>query len=243
MLMVVFVIVLLAAVALGALAWRLIQDEKRRSDARVAALVASLDEAAGDTFADAPTAPVTPLARADGEPAVRGELFEPARDEASGFSRLVAVALVAVVLFTGVAAAWMISSVPSDPTQSAHAVAGAPLELLSLSSTRRGAELSVSGVVRNPSEGTQLQGVAAVVLFFDERGGFLTSARAPLDLRVLAPGETSPFQLSVAAPEGTSRYRVSFRFDEGGIVSHVDRRPTQFQPGAAESPAIRRAGL
>jgi hypothetical protein len=240
MLMIAFVIVLLAAVALGALAWRLFQDEKRRSDARVAALVASSIEDADEAFADAPTAPITPLGDID---LARPLFTEPAREEASGFSRLVAVALVAVVLFTGVAAAWMISSVPSDPTGSAQTVAGAPLELLSLSSTRRGAELSVTGEVRNPSEGTPLEGVAAVVLFFDERGGLLTSARAPLGLRVLAPGETSPFQLSVAAPEGTSRYRVSFRFDEGGIVSHVDRRPTRFQPGAAESPAIRRAGL
>jgi hypothetical protein len=241
MLMIVAVIAVVAAAGLGALAWRLTQDERRRSEARVAALIASLD-------ADPDEAPfvgdfAAPLPNED-PVVVRGDLFaEPTREESTGFSRLVAVGLIAVVLFTGVAAAWMVAGAPEDPTRSAHATPSEPLELLSLSSARRGAELSVTGLVRNPQAGARLEGVAAVVLFFDAQGGFLTSARTPLGLRVLTPGETSPFELTVTAPEGTSRYRVSFRFDEGGLVSHVDRRPTQFQPGAPESPAIRRAGL
>lgn len=241
MLMGIAVVAVVAAAALGTLVWRMTREEQRRSDARVAALVASV-EAAGplEAIADAPTAPVTPLADVE---LARPLFVEPARDEADGFSRLVAVGLVAVVLFTGVAAAWMFSSAPPDHAPVAQVAAGEPLELLSLSSARRGPELSVNGLVRNPTAGARLEGVTAVVLFFDERGGFLTSARAPLGTRVLTPGETSPFQLTVTAPEATSRYRVSFRFDAGGIVSHVDRRPAQLEHGAPESPAVRRAGL
>jgi hypothetical protein len=243
MLIVVTMMAVLAAVALGALAWRMAQDERRRSDARVAALVASLEAAPeAEALADAPTLPATPFGEIDVE--LRRPLFvEPARDEADGFSRLLAVGLVAVVLFTGVAAAWLFTGAPVDPTPSAQAGVSEPIELLSLSSSRRGPELSVDGLVRNPSAGTRLEGIAAVVLFFDDRGGFLTSARAPLNLRVLSPGESSPFHLTVTAPEGTSRYRVSFRIGEGGIVSHVDRRPARLEHGAPESPAVRRAGL
>ena len=240
----ILVIALLAASALGALAWHTAQAEQERSDARVAALVASVEaEEPMEALADAPTTPVTPL----GEVELTRPLFAaPAPDEADGFSRLVAVGLVAVVLFTGVTAAWLFTGTPpaaGQPVAGPAQVSSEPLELLSLSTARRGAELSVNGLVRNPAAGARLEGLAAVVLFFDDRGGFLTSARAPLDARVLTPGESSPFQLTVTAPEGTSRYRVSFRFDAGGIVSHVDRRPSSIERGAPESSAVRRAGI
>jgi hypothetical protein len=241
MLMLVAVIAAVAAAVLGVLAWRMAQEEQQRSDARVAALVASLEaDEPIDALADAPTAPVTPL----GDVELARPLFAPApREEADGFSRLVAVGLVAVVLFTGVAAAWVLTGLPTETAPVAQTTASEPLELLSLSSARRGAELSVNGLVRNPGAGARLEGVAAVVLLFDDGGGFLTSASVPLDSRVLTPGESSPFQLTLPAPDGTSRYRISFRFGAGGVVSHVDRRTDAPTSGAPEPPAVRQAGL
>ena len=84
--------------------------------------------------------------------------------------------------------------------------------------------LTISGLVRNPRGGVPQERLTAVVFFFDGQGGFLSSTRAPLDYRALAPGEESPFQLSAPAPAGVARYRVSFRRDEGAVVPHVDRR-------------------
>ena len=84
--------------------------------------------------------------------------------------------------------------------------------------------LTISGLVRNPRGGVPQERLTAVVFFFDGQGGFLSSTRAPLDYRALAPGDESPFQLSAPAPPGVARYRVSFRRDEGAVVPHVDRR-------------------
>jgi hypothetical protein len=113
----------------------------------------------------------------------------------------------------------------SPTAASATATAsGAPLELVALKQVRDGDALTISGVVRNPHEGAPVERIAAVISFFDGAGAQLTSVRAPLDFRTLAPGDESPFQVTTTVPAGVSRYRVSFRRDEGTIVPHVDRR-------------------
>ncbi len=109
------------------------------------------------------------------------------------------------------------------------------LELMSLRQEMQDGTLTISGLVRNPRGGVPQERLTAVVFFFDGQGGFLSSTRAPLDYRALAPGEESPFQLSAPAPAGVARYRVSFRRDEGAIVPHVDRRQ-QVQQSLHESP-------
>jgi hypothetical protein len=85
--------------------------------------------------------------------------------------------------------------------------------------------------------------LTAVVFFFDGQGGFLSSTRAPLDYRALAPGEESPFQLSAPAPPGVARYRVSFRRDEGAVVPHVDRRQQVQQQQGQQSQTGQRTAL
>jgi len=113
------------------------------------------------------------------------------------------------------------SPAAASPTASAGR---APLELVALKQVRDGDALTISGVVRNPHEGAPIDRIAAVISFFDGTGAQLTSVRAPLDFRTLAPGDESPFQVTTTVPAGVSRYRVSFRRDEGTIVPHVDRR-------------------
>ena len=112
---------------------------------------------------------------------------------------------------------------PSDRPQAATAAPPQALELLSLAHTRSGGSVTVSGLVRNPAGATGRDEVAAVVFLFDRSGAFLSSARAPLDYRVLAPGDESPFVVVVPRGESVARYRVSFRSGDS-MVPHVDRR-------------------
>jgi hypothetical protein len=162
-----------------------------------------------------------------------------ADDDRVGWSRhALAVAAVAAVMIGAVIAFWSIGRLMEPAadragTVAARAGAGAgangavtttALELMSLRQEMQDGTLTISGLVRNPRGGVPQERLTAVVFFFDGQGGFLSSTRAPLDYRALAPGEESPFQLSAPAPAGVARYRVSFRRDEGAIVPHVDRR-------------------
>lgn len=261
MMLLITLVSLTAAAALGTLAWRLAQDERRRSDARVATLTASL---LADAASDAEREP---------QPGSAGQrdALDLALDSWSGESRashldsdtagdadaarpLLAAAGVATAVFvTAAAIAWVGARAFDPPTAPAVAAApSAPLELLALTSTRRGADITVAGLVRNPAAGSRLDGVSAVVLFFDARGAFLTSARARLDVTALAPGGDCPFLVRAAAPDEVSRYRVSFRADSGNLVEHVDRRsPSDERDGdqrgrnthGMPDAAVRRAGL
>ena len=126
-----------------------------------------------------------------------------------------------------------------------QAPAAAPLELLSLTSTRRGAELSVAGLVRNPSTGGALERVAAVVLFFDERGGFLTSARAPLDVAVDRARRGVPLPAS-PSPRPTARAAIasaSAPKKAASCPTSIGVGRARGQPGAADvaGRAMRRA--
>jgi hypothetical protein len=167
-----------------------------------------------------------------------------ADDSRVGWPRhVLAVAAVAAVMIGAVIAFWTIGRLMEPAadrpgTVATRAGAGAAvngangangavttaLELMSLNQEMQDGKLTISGLVRNPRGGVPQERLTAVVFFFDGQGGFLSSTRAPLDYRALAPGDESPFQLSAPAPAGVARYRVSFRRDEGAIVPHIDRR-------------------
>jgi hypothetical protein len=315
-LIVVTLVSIALAIAMGILTWRLLQEERLRSDARVAALEQGLAETMQDAYvtqsavsstvtraatteaassfaastpgtprndlftrddtdwlAHFPASPLRPAttngaAERPIEPIERrafaaDEAERVARDEASdvvadtvvnangglfgqisevddhggGWSRrALAIAAVAAVVIGSLLAFWTIGRLmepASDRPETIAAragaganggAAGAALELMSLRQEMQDGTLTISGLVRNPRAGVPQERLTAVVFFFDGQGGFLSSTRAPLDYRALAPGEESPFQLSAPAPPGVARYRVSFRRDEGAVVPHVDRR-------------------
>jgi type II secretory pathway pseudopilin PulG len=172
-----------------------------------------------------------------------------ADDHHVGWPRhVLAVAAVAAVMIGVVIAFWTIGRVMEPAADRAGTIAtrtgdgvaanGAvtsALELMSLRQEMQDGTLTISGLVRNPHGGVPQERLTAVVFFFDGQGGFLSSTRAPLDYRALAPGEESPFQLSAPAPAGVARYRVSFRRDEGAVVPHIDRRQ-QVQQGVQGGP-------
>ncbi len=152
-----------------------------------------------------------------------------------GGGRQHSLAIVAAVLFVGLATGvvWMMSG-PRGTTAAAVG-SNMPLELVSLRHDRQNTKLAVSGLVRNPLTGRAVERLSAVVFLFDARGTFVTSATAPVDFMKLGGGDESPFVVAIDAPATVARYRVSFRTNDG-VVPHLDRRGAPIATGA-EQPA------
>lgn len=230
---------LIVAATMTLIAWRASAETRRRSAARVAALSEAIHAEPASLFAaDLPLR----------SPASR-ELFATSDVGAGRRSRRIAAGIALAVLAVGAAAALTVvagagfmrrpddrSSVrvqesAAEPSQSVAAQrplpAPATIDLVALGHERDGDGLIVRGVVRNPSAGSPLARVTAVVFLFNHDGGFITSARAALDQPTLAPGGESGFRIAVADAANVSRYRVSFRTDDR-VIPHVDRRgPSQ----------------
>ena len=237
LLLVTLVSMLLAAI-MSVVAWHSSREERRRSEARIAALAAEIhDEPA--------------MRQAAAEPS--GDLFA-ARQPAQGGFRFAAVAAGGLFVCGSAAALAVVSSnassnassTASGPASSravyaaadrsipivpanverrtdASNAAAVPVELVALGYERDGDRLIVRGMVRNPSSGTPLDRVTAVVLMFKEDGGFLGSGRATVETPALGPGGETAFAVTVPGANAVGRYRVSFR-SEDRIVPHIDRR-------------------
>jgi len=242
---------LAAAAGFGFLSWRVGREERQREQARVAALATAMsgpsairgrDEAPpqsilrgfaetgirlGETFPSEADAP---------EPQVAiGSVFDRATEGLRGRPAIKAgvIAAMVVTIVIGAIIGARISDNAAASTAAAHhdavaTSAPAPLELMSMRHQRQGTTLTVTGLVRNPSQGAAMNGVTAVVFAFDRSGAFLASGRAALDFSALGPGDESPFLVNVANVADVARYRITFR-SGSGIVRHVDRRGNQVQ--------------
>jgi flagellar basal body-associated protein FliL len=243
-LLVVTLVSMLVAVIMSFVAWRVATEERRRSEARVAALAAEIH---GDDFdlrpADVHATPTPTLAPTRG-------LFAAAQPAESS-SRLATVVALGVIVVGSVATlALLLSSSShraanasradhranaisadnhSDATRVANSdtretsVSAVPVELVALGHDRDGDQLTVRGIVRNPSSGLALERLTAVVFLFNRDGNFLASGRATVQSPTLNPGGESTFVVTVAHAADVGRYRVSFRTDDG-VVPHIDRR-------------------
>jgi hypothetical protein len=192
----------------GALWWRLMNQDRLRSAARVAALSNEIDE-----VADSPVdnVSVQPEFLAHEAPVTKGSgLFK----LAVGF----AMAVVVIIVFAMLGA----SRPPANGTTRSAAAHSPALELLSMRHEREGDALTVTGLVRNGGAASADR-LIAVVFAFDRSGNFLASGRAPIEFLSLASGDESPFKVSVPDAGNVGRYRVSFRTD-AGVVRHIDRR-------------------
>jgi hypothetical protein len=167
-----------------------------------------------------------PVAVPDGMFAARASEPAPPR-------RWVALAAVALVVAAGSTAAYGLSgsgplaglSLPAGLISASHSTNGTPLELLSLRhGTNAAGNFTVTGLVQNPMDGREVRSVVAVVYLFDRQGRYFATGRATLEPASLHPGEESPFVVSIADVTEVGRYRVGFRFADGGVVAHVDRR-------------------
>lgn len=238
-------IVLMLAVTVA----RLVRDERRRSEARVAALVAMSGRPEEEpvpepvraapaprprTASPKPSAPKppAPIGDFDLRPSAAiaaAALFAQPERSSVWKPRVVVVAPLALIIL-GAAIAFY----PADPdiaapepaaaATPASASPAAPLELLSLKHSQQADSLTVTGLVQNPRSGTPLSKVFATAFLFAADGSFLASGRAPLDFTTLGPGDESPFVVTVPVKGAVARYRVGFRSADGRVVAHVDRR-------------------
>ena len=186
------------AVACAALAWRTSREARRRSDARVAALAATIDPARGDEPAhiDAPMPkPFNPLAKIG-----------------IGFGAVTAAI---------VAAALVIDAAERHPAAPGPGRTPA-LELVTMQPQRQNGALTVTGLVRNSSERPAVN-IAAEVTVLGTSGEVLATRRAPIRLHSLPPEANSPFSVTIDGIGAAQRYRIAFRGPDG-LVRHVDRR-------------------
>jgi hypothetical protein len=221
------------AAVMAALAWRVAREERRRSDARVAALASEIHH----------DAPGYDLRLRDRAVAQSGDLFTSALPSPSRSRPGVVMALGVFVVCSGLALAVVLSgrhSTAKTSVESGNAPAGsgmhrtpqgnqatardaAPLELIALTHERDADRLTVRGIIRNPASGAEVSRLTAVVFLFDRDGGFVTSGRAAVDAPELVPGADSTFVVTIPGVADVGRYRVSFRTDDR-VVPHLDRR-------------------
>lgn len=238
LLMIATLVALGLAVGMSVVAWKLLRDDRRRGDARVATLEAF-------AAADPPREPAEPSARfaALDDFAPRREapqvlpapaMFVASHERGAPGRRWATVAVVAIVMAGGLAVAYGLHSTrqrdragtaTASTAPIAPAAARPPMALLSLKhDVGRDGTFTVIGLVQNPADGQPLQRVEAVVYLFDDQGNYFAMGRAPLDFTQLRPGEESPFEIRMPNVSHVARYRVGFRMADGEAVSHVDRR-------------------
>jgi hypothetical protein len=244
------------AIGMGAVSARVLREERRRTQARLIALV---QLSANESIAAPPDSGAHACESSHVSPAVHSEPEEPmavsfhARGhsdregvelepcEVRGVSQLfserptpspwpgrfVIIAGAAALVCAVSLIAWSSNSdSATNGTASAQRAAAPPLELLSLRHTQTPNSLTVTGLVQNPRGAAALTRVSAVAFLFARDGTLLASGKAPLDFTSLAPGDESAFVITVPVNGTVARYRVSFRSEDGRALAHIDRRHT-----------------
>jgi hypothetical protein len=224
-----FIAVAVAIVA-AAYAWRIANAERQRSDARVAALAAAIDDdgrAEAGLHTDSYPAEAGLYAEKAGLHTPSGMFERAPRSGLQGRPLLklgvgFAMAVLVIVLIAMSGDRERASA--DGPRAAAQVPARHELELLSMRHARTGDALRVTGLVRNGGAATS-SSIMAVVFVFDRNGGFVASGRAPLEFSDIARGDQSPFQVTIPEVKDVGKYTVSFR-TQAGIVPHVDLRRT-----------------
>ena len=223
---------LFLAISMGVVAWRLVQEERRRSDARLAALAAEarLDDrlpANGDPDPLPPEAPIDP-APTDG-PAATGALFSsPVASAPTGWAGVAALGGAAVVALVVVATVFLLSASDDGDAAATAEDIRPPLDLIALQHAEEGPFLDISGSVRNPADAAAVARLSIVAMAFDEAGTLIATRRTPVENPALAAGADSAFIVRLLAA-GVSRYRISFLLEDT-TIPHIDRRPAVQPP-------------
>jgi len=238
---------MMMAASLSVIVWRMLRDERQRSEARVTALSRmagghhQLNDARGLQASprDAMAAGHRELDLSDALPLhdapvlMPNNLFtQPERASPwghrlaviAGLGLVVASVILVALTATGRNASARGAQAPAANATAPAAVTAAGLELLSLRDTRQADALTITGLVHNPRGGANLTNVTVTAYTFDDKGSFLASARALIDVTALAPGDESPFVVSVPVTDTVARYRIGFRDEAGRVIAHVDKR-------------------
>ena len=224
-LIIVTLLSLFLAIAMGVVTWRLVQEERRRSTARLAALAAEL-KGGGEWSANAPD----PLAL---ESAVEGGARDPETEPSglfaastlsttAGWGRVAAIAGAAGVVLAVAATVFLLSESGAGDAAESLGDSRPPLDLIALRHAAEGPFLDISGSVRNPAAAAGAERLSVVALAFDAAGTLVATRRTPVETPLLPPGADSPFTIRLLAA-GISRYRISFLLDET-TIPHIDRR-------------------
>ena len=200
------------ALSLSVVVWRMVRDDRRRSDARVHALT---DLAVRPDLHALGPSPALSLSPPDQTSAWATR---------SAIMLCLALAITTVVLMMLTAATRASIAVPSSTSPMQATGGGAPLELLSLRNTREAGTLTIAGLVRNPPAAGALRNLTVTAEAFDASGTRVASGAAAVDVKTLEPGDESPFVLSITTSDPVARYRVSFRGADGRVIQHLDRR-------------------
>ncbi len=231
---------LFLAIAMGVVTWRLVQEERRRSAARLAALAAELGSgegwsASGDPDPLAPRSandlpdPLPPASTPEGagdEPgslAENGGLFSsPVPPAPAGWGRFAALSGAAGIVLAIVATVFLLTGSGAGDAAESLGDSRPPLDLIALRHAAEGPFLDISGSVRNPAAAAAAERLSVVAMAFDEAGTLVATRRTPVETPSLPPGADSPFTIRLLAA-GISRYRISFLLDET-TIPHIDRR-------------------
>jgi hypothetical protein len=230
---------LLLTITLIVILVRLLREQRRRSEARVAALAQMAAEDSADTMLqlepdDLVFDQIEQLPGPDTSyphAMASADLFA-VREERSAWPRRAAVAgsIALLAMAIGLAARAILPSGQPGTADAAPEIQASQqastgmLELLSLKHAQQGDTLTITGLVQNPRGGMPLSKVAATAFLFSADGTFLASGRAPLDFTILRPGDESGFVITVPVSGTVARYRIGFRSEDGRIIGHVDRR-------------------
>ena len=182
----------LAVVVLTTVTVYLVRLERRRSDARVAALASAIDnprwatgvEDEGREQEDQEDGVISPSAMS----LVVPDVERPSRAPAFAIAALVilaAGALLAVGMSGG-----------SRASRHASAVSATSIELVSMRHAMDGETLIVSGLVRNPTA-TTTPALSAVVSVVGRDGRVIAHGESQLDPTVLGPGKETTFRVTV----------------------------------------------
>ncbi len=223
---------LFLAISMGVVAWRLVQEERRRSDARLAVLAAELkrDEklpANGDPDPPAPEARLEP-APTDGPAAAGGLFSSPVAPASSGWAGAAALGGAVAVVLAVVATVFLLSASNDDGASATMEDIRPRLDLIALQHADEGPFLDISGSVRNPADAAAVERLSVVAMAFDEAGTLIATRRTPVENPALSAGADSAFLVRLLAA-GVSRYRISFLLDDT-TIPHVDRRPVAETP-------------
>jgi hypothetical protein len=232
------------AASLSVIVWRMLRDERRRSEARVVALTTKARASHTEprsSIVDSRISNLDPrssiLDLPIREAPVPAATMFAEREAASpwghrfavmaGLGLVVASAILFSLTASGragarhAAAPGAAAAATAQPVTHPAGVVG--LELLSLRDARQPGSLTITGLVQNPRGGTPLLGVTVTAYAFDDKGAFLASGRARIDVAALAPGDESPFVVSVPVTETVARYRIGFRGEDGRVIAHIDK--------------------
>jgi hypothetical protein len=205
----------LAVVGLAVLTMQRARLERRRSEARVAALASVMDNPPWEeVLIDDADRPTVTSASSSTMSLVAPEVERPSRAPAFAAAAMVILGA-GTLLFVGMNGGSRPARVPVSPQ-------GSAIELVSMRHVLDGETLIVSGLVRNPSR-SATPTLSAVISVLGKDGRVVARGESQLDPLVLEPGKETTFRVSVSDVGDPGRYRVAF-VNGSQIVPHVDRR-------------------